>query len=118
MEKYKKVSDMEVLKKYYDEQSQCYSCGIWCDNISVETMAQMLGTSKYQISKAYKKLAENGYMELKKVGTCFEEYDNGLYCQTVATLYAKAYVLTEKARTYFAMRKAGEYKISDLLVDE
>ena len=115
MKKYKKIDCMEVLKKYYDEWNQCYGCGIWIDCISVECMAYLLGTSTYQVKKAYKKLAEQGFMELQRVPSHYDEYYNGLFTVTTPVLYTKAYLLTDKARKYFDVRKSGEYKISDLL---
>ena len=52
MGKYRKVTDMEVLERYFAEQGFCYSRGIWQDYFSAELMAHILGTSKYQIQKA------------------------------------------------------------------
>jgi hypothetical protein len=96
MKKYRKVTDMEVLEKYFTAQGFCYSRGIWQDYFSAEFMANILDTSKYQIQKAYKRLTEQGYMKLDKV--CTHE---------VPVLYAKAYVLTDKARDMLR-EKAGE----------
>ena len=97
---------MKVLKTYYDEQSLNYSCGIWCDYISVKYMALLLKTSAYQIAKAYKQLVQEGYLEIKSMPSYYDEYYNGLCTVPVPILYTKAHVLTEKARTYFAMRKS------------
>lgn len=107
MEKYNKVTDMQVLKKYYELYSTCYSAGIWTDYIPIDYMANLLNTSKYQIQKAYKNLREQGYMKIQKVPSYCEEYDNGLYTQDIPILYSKVYVLTEKG--------AEKAKESDLI---
>lgn len=107
MKKYRKVTDLEVLEKYYKEQGFCYSRGIWQDYFSAEFMAIMLDTSKYQVQKAYKRLTEQGYMKLDKVCTHYEDYDDGMYLREVPILYAKAYVLTDKARDMLR-EKLGE----------
>lgn len=96
MKKYNKVTDMQVLQKYYETHSMYYSVGIWTDYIPVDYMANLLNTSKYQIQKAYKNLREQGYMEMQKVPSYCEEYDNGLYTQDIPILYSKVYILTEK----------------------
>lgn len=96
MNKYKKVNDMQVLKKYYDIQSKMNKIGCWCDYVSIGFLAKELRTSKYQIQKAYKSLKEKEYIELEKVPTDFEEYDNGLYCESVPILFTKVYVITQK----------------------
>lgn len=97
MAKYQKVTDREVLEKYHEVQSTHYGCGSWLDWISVDMMADILHTSKYQVRNAYKRLTEQGYMELSKVGTYYEDYYNGLYDVAVPILYARVYVLTKKA---------------------
>lgn len=96
MNKYNKVTDMQVLQKYYEVGSMYYNVGIWADYISVDCMANILNTSKYQVNKAYKKLKEQGYMEMQKVPSYCEEYDNGLYTQDIPILYTKVYILTDK----------------------
>ena len=63
----------------------------------MEFLASELGTSKYQVRKAYKSLLEKGYMKLEKYPSYCEEYDNGLYTQDIPVLYTKVYVLTDKA---------------------
>ena len=89
MKKYRKVTDFEVLKKYYE-----IVFGI--DYVPINLMAEALNTSKYQIRKIYKRLAEQGYMKIDKVCTYGEEYWNGLYDEFIPILYTKAYVLTNR----------------------
>lgn len=96
MNKYEKVNDMKVLKKYYDIQSEMNKIGCWCDYVSIDFLAKELETSKYQIQKAYKNLKEKEYIKLEQVPTDFAEYDNGLYCETIPILLTKVYVLTQK----------------------
>lgn len=98
MNRYKKVTENEVLRKYHKIQSDFYKIGWWCDYLSVKFLAAELETSKYQVRKAYKSLLEKGYMKLEKYPTYCEEYDNGLYVQDIPVLYTKVYVLTNKAR--------------------
>lgn len=98
MQKYKKVNYMEVLIKYFEIQSKLNSMGFWCDYLSIDFLANELKTSKYQIKKAYKILKEKEYIKLEKFPTSFEEYDNGLYCESIPILYSKAYILTDKGR--------------------
>lgn len=98
MKKYKKVTENQVVKKYYEIQCNFNKVGWWCDYLSVEFLASELGTSKYQVRKAYKSLLEKGYMKLEKYPSYWEEYDNGLYTQGIPVLYTKVYVLTDKAR--------------------
>lgn len=97
MKKYKKVTENHVLKKYYEIQCNFNKVGWWCDYLSVEFLASELGTSKYQVRKAYKSLSEKGYLKLDKYPSYFEEYDNGLYIEDMPVLYTKVYVLTDKA---------------------
>lgn len=96
MEKYNKVTDMQVLKKYYELQEKHYERGIWLDYIPQYLLADVMKTSEYQIKKAYRSLKEQGYMELKKYPTSFAEYDNGLYTENIPILWTKVYMLTEK----------------------
>lgn len=96
MNKYEKVNDMQVLKKYYDIQAEMNKIGCWCDYVSIDFLAKELKTSKYQIKKAYKSLKEKDYIKLEKVPTDFEDYDNGLYCESVPVLFTKAYIITQK----------------------
>lgn len=98
MKKYKKVTDMEVLKEYYEFQSRYYKAGIWFDYIPIHLLAQEMKTSKYQIRKAYRNLKDQEYMKLEKYCTYTEEYDNGLYTQDIPILYTKVYMLTEKGK--------------------
>lgn len=100
---YKKVTDIDVLKKYYEIQHDMNKVGCWCDYVSIDHLARLLETSKYQIQKAYKSLKEKEYIKLEQIPTSFEEYDNGLYCETVPVLFSKAYILTKKG-----MEKAKE----------
>jgi len=86
-----------ILRKYVDEINKMYKCGCWVDWISVEKLARIMNISKYKVRKAFKELAEEGYLKLDKVPTAFQEYDNGLYCESIPWLYCKAYVLTNDA---------------------
>ena len=97
MEKYKKVSKEEVLEVFYDLQTKFWKVGCWAEGISVEFLAHEMRTSTYQIRKAYKQLAEEGYLKLEKVPTAFEEHDNGLYCESIPYLFCNVYMLTNKA---------------------
>lgn len=98
---YNKITDMEVLKTYKEIMSDFHSKGAWIDNVPIPIMAMRLITSEYQIRKAYKNLAAKGYLELKKIPTHFEDYYNGLYDESRAILWTRAYVLTDKAEDYF-----------------
>lgn len=69
MNKYKKVSKEEVLEMFYDLQTKFWKSGCWVDGISVDFLAHEMRTSEYQIRKAYKQLAEEGYLKLEKVPT-------------------------------------------------
>lgn len=100
MSKYKKVTDIEVLKKYCTIQDNFYSNGLWADYLSMEYLAEKLNTSKYQIQKAYKSLKNKGLIEIKQFGTYFNEYDNGLYVQDIPILYTNAYVPSNKGLKY------------------
>lgn len=100
MSKYKKVSKEEVLEMFYDLQTKFWEQG-WVDGISVNFLADRMKTSTYQIRKAYKQLAEEGYLKLEKVPTAFDEYDNGLYTESIPYLFCKVYVLTQKAKDKF-----------------
>ncbi len=105
MKKYRKVTEMEVLEKYVEEQGTHYSCGSWLDWISVTMMANLLNTSKYQVQKAYKSLLQKGYMEIRKVGTHYEDYYNGLYDVSVPILFTNVYVTTEEGRRLFEKKE-------------
>lgn len=105
----KKVSKEEVLRMFYDLQTKFWESGCWVDGISAEFLADKMGTSTYQIRKAYKQLAEEGYLKLEKVPTAFEEYDNGLYIESNPYLFCKVYVLTQKAKDKF--KKNGDENI-------
>jgi len=100
MKKYNKVNDIQVLKEYYNFQNNYNEVGLWVDYVPIELMAYILKTSKYQIRKIYKDLKEKGLMELKKVPTYCEEYDNGLYTVGVPILYSKVYVISKKGEEY------------------
>lgn len=106
MNKYKKVSKDDVLKKFYDLQTKFWEVGCFVDGLSVNFLADSMGTSTYQIRKAYKQLAEEGYLKLEKVPTAFEEYDNGLYIESNPYLFCKTYTLTQKAKDKF--KKNGD----------
>ena len=107
MNKYKKVSKEEVLEMFYDFQTKFWKVGCWAEGITVEFLAHEMRTSTYQIRKAYKRLAEEGYLKLEKVPTAFEEYDNGLYTESIPYLFCKVYVLTSKAKEKFE-KEGGE----------
>lgn len=96
MSEYKKVTDMDVLKRYYEIQSEWHRNGYWQDFISIQEMARFLETSKYQIQKAYRSLKEKGYMKIDKTPIYFEEYDNGLYTEAIPVLFTKAYMITKE----------------------
>ena len=98
MKKYKKVTDMEVLKKYCEIQNKMNRAGCWCDYISISFLAEQLGTSKYQILEIYKSLKQKGFIKLEKFPTYSEEYDNGLYTVDSCILFTKAYVPTMEGR--------------------
>lgn len=100
MKKYKKITEDDVIKKYYEIQGKLNNIGCWCDYISIKFLANELNTSKYQVKKIYKSLLEKGYIKLKKVPTAYEEYDNGLYTQNIPYLFTKVYILTEKGIKY------------------
>lgn len=95
MKKYTKVTDMQVLKKYYELQSKYDGIGLWLDYVPMNFIAKEMKTSKYQIRKAYKSLKEQGYIRIEPFPTLTEEYDNGLYTQTVVILHTKVYTLTD-----------------------
>lgn len=101
MKQYKKVTEREVLKKYYEIQCNFNKIGWQCDYLSIKFLAAELDTSQYQVRKAYKSLSEKGYMKLEKMPTQYEEYDNGLYTENIPVLFTKVYVLTDKARELF-----------------
>lgn len=109
MNKYKKVSKEEVLKMFYDLQIKFWESGCWVDGISAKFLAHEMRTSEYQIRKAYKQLAEEGYLKLEKVPTAFEEYDNGLYTESYPYLFCNVYTLTQKAKDKF--KKNGDEDI-------
>jgi hypothetical protein len=109
MNKYKKVSKDDVLKTFYDLQTKFWEAGCWVDGISAEFLANKMETSTYQIRKAYKQLAEEGYLKLEKVPIAFDEYDNGLYTESNPYLFCKVYTLTNKAKDKF--KKNGDEDI-------
>lgn len=109
MNKYKKVSKDDVLKKFYDLQTKFWEVGCFVDGLSVNFLADSMETSTYQIRKAYKQLAEEGYLKLEKVPTAFEEYDNGLYTESHPYLFCNVYTLTNKAKDKF--KKNGDENI-------
>lgn len=108
MSKYKRVSKEEVLELFYDLQTKFWRAGCWADGISVEFLAHEMETSTYQIRKAYKQLAEEGYLKLEKVPTAFDEYDNGLYTESTPYLFCKVYTLTQKAKDKFKKNGAED----------
>ncbi len=112
MSKYEKVSKEEVLEIFYDLQTKFWKSGCWVDGISAKFLAHRMKTSTYQIRKAYKQLAEEGYLKLKKVPTAFEEYYNGLYCDAIPYLFCNVYTLTNKAKEKFE-NLGGKYETSN-----
>lgn len=109
MNKYKKISKDDVLKTFYDLQTKFWEAGCWVDGISAEFLANKMETSTYQIRKAYKQLAEEGYLKLEKVPIAFDEYDNGLYTESNPYLFCNVYTLTNKAKDKF--KKNGDENI-------
>lgn len=105
MKKYKKVNDMQVLKKYYDIQSFYDSKGVWLDYLSVSDLAKELKTSKYQIQKAFKTLREKGYLQIEKYPTLTAECDNGLYSYDVPVLCTQVYMITSKGYDLFKVER-------------
>ena len=101
MNKYKKVSKEEVLEMFYYLQTKFWEAGSRVDGISVQFLALTMETSTYQIRKAYKQLAEEGYLKLEKAPTAFEEYYNGLYTESNPYLFCKVYTLTNKTKDKF-----------------
>jgi hypothetical protein len=108
MNKYKKVTKEEVLEMFYNLQTKFWKAGCWVEGISTEFLAHKMGTSTYQIRKAYKQLAKEGHIKLEKVPTAFEEYDNGLYCESIPYLFCNVYTLTNKTRDKFENLGGGE----------
>lgn len=106
MNKYKKVSKEEVLETFYDLQTKFWKAGCWVDGISADFLAHKMETSTYQIRKAYKQLAEEGYLKIEKIPTAFDEYDNGLYTESTPYLFCKTYTLTQKTKNKF--KKNGD----------
>ena len=93
-----------ILRKYVNEINKMYKCGCWIDWISAEKMAKLMNISIYSVRKAFKELSKEGYLKLDKVPTEFQEYNNGLYCESIPYLFCKAYVLTDSA-----YKKAKEF---------
>ena len=100
MKKYNKVTDIQVLKKMYEIQGRHYEKGIWLDYIPMQLIAKELNTSMYQIKKAYQELKERGFISLEKFCTYAEEYDNGLYSETLPVLYTKVYMITREGQEF------------------
>lgn len=105
MKKYNKVTDMQVLKKYHDIQNFYDSKGVWLDYLSVSDLARELKTSKYQIQKAFKTLKEKGYLQIEKYPTLTEDYDNGLYTETIVILHTNVYMITQKGYDLFKVER-------------
>ena len=105
MKKYKKVNDIQVLKKYYDIQNFYDSKGVWLDYLTADDLAKELETSKYQIRKAFKNLKEKGFLEKEEYPTLTADYDNGLYSYNIPVLTTKVYMITEKGYDFFKNRK-------------
>ena len=109
MNKHKKVSKEEVLEMFYDLQTKFWEAGRFVDGLSVDFLADRMETSTYQIRKAYKQLAEEGYLKLEEVPIAFDEYDNGLYTESNPYLFCKVYTLTQKAKDKF--KKNGDENV-------
>lgn len=101
MKKYRKVTDMDVLKKCCEIELEIYYSPI-------SFVAQELNTSKYQVQKAYKSLLQQGYMKLDKVCTYVDE--------TVPILFTKVYMTTYEGRKLF--EKERNQRIDELLKGE
>ena len=109
MKKYRKVTEMDVLKK-------CCEIELEIDYSPISFVAQELNTSKYRVQKAYKSLLQQGYMKLDKVCTYADEYWNGLYDETVPILFTKVYMTTYEGRKLF--EKEINQRIDELLKGE
>ena len=102
--KYKKITDEEVLILYYKLNDE-YGWSLF--NIPMQLMKKELNTSLYQVRKAYKSLEKQGYMKKVDIPTLLDEYDNGLYCETITILKTKGFDITDEG-----IKKAKE------LIDE
>lgn len=100
MEKYIKVDDIDVLRKYNEIQNLFNEKGLWCDYVSINHLTKVLKVSKYRIQKAYKSLKNKGYIEKIKIPTYCEEYYNGLYDVSIPILYTQVYVISNKGKKY------------------
>ena len=94
--KYNKVTDIQVLKGYYERFHELNKAGFWCDYLPCYEVARVLQTSKYQVRRAFRNLRDEGYMKLIKYPTYCEDYDNGLYTVANAILTTNVYEITEK----------------------
>lgn len=93
-QKYTKVKDIQVLKKYKELIDKLATVGF--PYIPIDIIKEELNTSEYQIRRAYKNLEQEGYMKKIKIPVYCEEYDNGLYTEAIPILYAKVFDITEK----------------------
>lgn len=93
--KYRKVTDKEVLITYFKLYEEYLD---FLYNIPIEIVQEKLQTSLYQIRRAYKRLEKLGYMEKIEIPTECEEYDNGLYTETIIVLKTKAFNITEAGK--------------------
>ena len=90
--KYRKITDEDVLITYYKA---------WLDlwdfpyNIPIEIIKERLNAPIYKIRQSYQSLKKQGYMEMIKIPTKVEEYDNGLYTIDNVLLYTWSYNITE-----------------------
>lgn len=89
--KYEKVTEIQVLKKYYEILNEY---GI--DYLPARIIARELKTSKYQVYKAFEKLKELGYVKINKYPVHCEEYYNGLYTETIPILSCNIFDITTK----------------------
>lgn len=103
--KYRKVTKMEVLKKIYSEIAEMNRVGCWVDYISIEYLAELLNTSQYQIRKYYRELEKEGYLKKEKRPIYCEDYDNGLYTESIAILFTKVFVLTDETEKLIRKEK-------------
>lgn len=111
MKKYKKITEEQVLQAYFDlTYDNNNALGVEFDYVNINLIAFYLKTSKYQVRKIVKQLKDKGFLELTKVCTYAEEYDNGLYVQDFPILYTKVYELTSNGKNYLRSLYATSYQ--------
>lgn len=92
MKKYNKITKEDVLIIYYKTWLEYWDFPY---NIPIEIIKEKLNAPLYKIRQIYKELKDLGYMEMIKIPTKVEEYDNGLYTQDIAWLYTWAYDISD-----------------------